>query len=249
MKIIENISISFFVLIPIALITGPLIPDIFISCLGVYFLIELFNKKLWYYLKHPFFIFSIFFYLFLIFSSLFSIDPYQSLESSLFYFRYIFFVLAIVLIINKKPKSIHYFGISLILTLIFVTFDAYYQYFQGFNLLGIEKKLEGRLSGVFGDEYILGSYLARLMPLFFFYLAFYKKTKSWMMWLAMTFLILVDILIYLSAERTAFFYLILLSLSIIILTKNFKYIRMFAFSISLLLLISCFNVLSNFMKR
>ena len=45
-------------------------------------------------------------------------------------------------------------------------FDAYIQLFFGFNLIGYEYNNGWkRLSGIFGDEYILGSYLSRIMPL------------------------------------------------------------------------------------
>ena len=44
--------------------------------------------------------------------------------------------------------------------------DGYFQFFTGVNLLGF--KINGmRVSSLFGDELIMGSYLSRLFPLLF----------------------------------------------------------------------------------
>ena len=49
----------------------------------------------------------------------------------------------------------------MLLTISFVTLDGYIQYFFNFNLFGFPKPEETIRLGVFGDEYILGSYQAR----------------------------------------------------------------------------------------
>mgnify|MGYP007000037017 len=47
--------------------------------------------------------------LYLILLSIFSIDPFTSLESSLFYFRYLFFSLGAVYLIDLDNKAVIYF--------------------------------------------------------------------------------------------------------------------------------------------
>ena len=47
-------------------------------------------------------------------------------------------------------------------------FDGFYQYFVGKNILGWET--HNRVSSLFGDEKILGSYLVRLWPIFLVYI-------------------------------------------------------------------------------
>ena len=42
-------------LIPVALITGPAIPDIFLSLIALYFLIKSIWKKKWHYYQNPIF--------------------------------------------------------------------------------------------------------------------------------------------------------------------------------------------------
>ena len=226
-----------FVLLPIALVTGPFFPDFIISVLGLFFIYESLSKRLFHYYKHPFVYLFTFFYLYILFRSFTSVDILLSLESSLFYFRYLFFALSVALIIDYDKRIVHYFSISLIIILLIVSIDAYIQYLTGTNFLGMMKEKDGRISGLFGDEYILGSYISRLLPIGFFYLAYLKNLKSWMMYLAMFFLISSDILIYLAAERTAFFYLILSTLLIILLTRRFKTIRIITFLFSILIII------------
>ena len=43
--------------------------------------------------------------------------------------------------------------------------DASIQIITGKNLLGMKNEIVDRISGLFGDEYVMGSYLARLLPL------------------------------------------------------------------------------------
>ena len=85
-----------FLLLPVALVTGPFLPDAFLTLIGIYFLIVSIQKKLYAYYKNAFVCFFIIFYLFLIMSGLMSDDIYLSLIESngpIFYFRYLFFVM------------------------------------------------------------------------------------------------------------------------------------------------------------
>ena len=47
--------------------------------------------------------------------------------------------------------------------------DGFYQYFNGSNILGIEKKVEHRISGLFGSELVLGSFISKYIFIFFIY--------------------------------------------------------------------------------
>ena len=86
------------------------------------------------------------------------------------------------------------------------------------HLLG--HKLEGiRVSSFFGDEKIMGSYLSRLFPLLFALFLVKKKQKFEIYFIGLLF-ILVDVLIFMSGERSAFFFLNLSTVFIIILIKD-----------------------------
>jgi len=126
------------ILLPIALITGPAIPDIFISIIALYFLTLTLSRNLWHYYHHPFIYGFIIFCFYGALRSLFSEMPMQSLtnEGSVFYFRYLFFALGVVYLIIHSPYLTKYLTIVLICTILIVALDAYYQYFTGFNLTG-----------------------------------------------------------------------------------------------------------------
>ena len=92
-----------------------------------------------------------------------------------------------------------------------------------------------RVSSFFGDELIMGSYLSRLFPLLFALFIIRENTKYEKYFISILF-ILIDLLIYISGERTAFFFLNLSTIFIIIFIKKFQMLRLFTFIISFLLI-------------
>ena len=78
---------------------------------------------------------------------------------------------------------------------------------------------------------LLGSYLSRLFPLLFALFLVKKKQKFEIYFIGLLF-ILVDILIYMSGERTAFFFLNLSTIFIIILIKQYQKFRLATFIIA-----------------
>ena len=111
-----RLDIKFFstllILIPIALITGPALPDILLSLIALYFLIKSFLQKLWHYYQNPIVIGFLIFCGYSIFRSLFSEMPLESLtrEGSVFYFRYIFFAMGVWYLLDKNihlPKFLN----------------------------------------------------------------------------------------------------------------------------------------------
>lgn len=172
---INRISFILLILIPISLSTGPFFPDFFLSLIGLLFVtnIFLYNKQL---LSKEFNYFNKIFILFIAWiflSSVFSNNILLSFENSLFYFRYFFFYLSIhYFLLDEKKENI--FLISIISTLIFINIDALFQKILGFNFFGIESYNNKRLSGIFGDESILGKFNLYLIPYFFI---FFETTK------------------------------------------------------------------------
>jgi len=82
-----------FLPLPFLIISGPFLPDLAISLMGIFCL---FNFKTYFNLDalkniKKFIIFLFIFYFFILLSSLLSEDILFSFESSFFYFRFIFF--------------------------------------------------------------------------------------------------------------------------------------------------------------
>ena len=231
---------SLFCLIIPALVSGPFLPDLFLSLIAIYGLSIMIIKKNYNILKHPFFIIFIFFYIYIFVNSLFSENIKNSLSSSIFYIRYLFFIIGGIYLLEKNIKLIKYFLFIFSLTFIFVSFDALYQLFYDFNLIGLEKQGD-RLSGMFGeDELILGSFLSRLFPLLIgIFIFIYKKPKNLIFYfLFLIFLTIIDVLVFFSGERTAFFYITLSTILMIFLLSNFKILRIISLVLSFLIIIS-----------
>jgi hypothetical protein len=113
--------------------------------------------------------------------------------------------------------------------------DGFIQYFFGNNIIGIPYT-ENRVSSFFGDEKILGSYLSRLFPLLIGLLIVNNLNKKITFCIILFIFISIDILIFLSGERSAFFYLILSTFLFIILMNHFKIVRIAALIISTIII-------------
>ncbi len=85
----------------------------------------------------------------------------------------------------------------------------------------------------------MGSYLSRLFPLLFALFLFKKKQKYEIYFIGVLF-ILVDVLIFISGERSSFFFLNLSTVFIIILIKEYQKFRLITFIIAII----CVLVLS-----
>ena len=102
----------------------------------------------------------IFFFLFIIFSSY--LNKNLDLEV-LSFLRFILIYLAISLISEKFKKN-NYANFKLLYFFIFViSIDTIIQFFLGYNLLGYQKYDHIRLTGIFNDEPIIGSFLMKLV--------------------------------------------------------------------------------------
>ena len=221
-------------LFPWALITGPFLPDLIVSLSGFVFLVGSVYQRMWqYYQNRLVWAFGLF-YGYLLIRSLLSVDIGLSLESSLFYFRYLFYVLAIIHCCNYHPKFIRRLAYSGLAALLVVCLDGYLQYFTGYNSLMMKQVHPLRVSGFFGEELILGSYLSRLIPIFFgLYLFIHRPLTPKSLLPILLLLILVDVLVFIAGERTSLFYLFLFTLGVIICSTQFKWLRALTFLISL----------------
>ena len=215
------------------LIWGPFFPDLIVSVSALFFLYYVFkNKDFYYFYNKPLIIFFIFCIYCILLSLFVAVDTKLSFESSLFYFRIGVFSCFIWYLIDKDKNILTYFYYALILLFSALVIDGYFQYFTGENLFGI--KIGGmRVSSFFGDEKIMGSYLSRLFPLLFALFLVKQKNKFEIYFIGLLF-ILVDVLIYMSAERVAFFYLNLSTVFIIILIKEYQKFRLVTFIIAII---------------
>lgn len=218
-----------FALLPISLITGPFLPDATLSIGSLILLIIILKNKEYFYFKNKIFILLGIICLIFFTSSLLSNDVLFSFESSLFYFRYIFFTISIIYL-SSRTNFLKYFFIFSILSILVLMIDAYWEFFTDYTLIGNRKTDDpSRISSFFGDELILGSYLARLTPIIFGLFYFYNYHKTKYIYLFGVLFLKIYILVFISGERTAF---ILINIFLIMyLIKYFNYRGFIFFSI------------------
>lgn len=229
---------SFLLIVfPFTLVSGPFLTNLSVTLIGLYYIFSIKKSQAKELFDNIIVKLIIVFWFYCLIRSLFSINVSLSLESSLFYGRFIFFSLGVALLLHQNKKIILFFGISLWVCLTLLTLDGYLQFFTAKNILGWERFGENRISSFFGEELVLGGFLARLMPMAFFFISFNFKNKYFFIVIALSLLILQDILIFLAGERVAFFFLILGSLMIIFLLPKYRIMRIITFSISCFLIV------------
>ena len=232
-------SIQFFsfliYLLPAAIISGPLFPELIVLSCNIFFFIKIIQERNLTFFNNFFFKFFLVFWIILNISALFSENILYSLKYSFSYIRYGIFILSVNYLINKNKNFINIFYKYLFFTFLILLIDSYFQFFFTFNLLGFEKPNNYIVSGLFQDEWILGTYLMRLSPLLialYLYLNKDSQTKinSYLFYLALIFP-----MIFLSGQRTPFFLsVIFLFSSLIILKLDKKKILCLLFSVSII---------------
>lgn len=221
-------------LLPLSMIAGPLIVEINIFLIICFFLYKKLNEKdfNFIYLKISYcFYLLIFFHLIgfvlLNFSEV-------SLAKSIFYIRFLFLMLCIsyFLQINEKIfiKFTFYIIFFCLLSLIIFGVIQYLEIIYSLSKNNLDNlifsKLHWRISSLFFDEYVLGSYIIRILPIFFacyFYMSekLSYKTKKYFFLI----IFISHIIILLSSERTSIFMLMFFDALFFLFIKNEKKIK------------------------
>ena len=253
-ELLSSNYFKLFFFLPILLATGPFFPDLAVSLSLLIFLMHYkkINFKLFLEGNYIFFSFLLFF-IWINLSALFSVDVLFSLKSSLPYLRFLIFIIITNHLFHsiKQQNSKNYIYIVIIL-ISFIILDGFKQFFTGTNFFGFEKPSDLRLSGIFDDKMILGSYLSKIYPLVLFFSFFYNlfKIRSYL-FLFSLFSILIFCLIILSGERASSFHFILFNFILIIClnAKLKKYIYLSFFVTLPFLILLIFHFKPNIQHR
>ncbi len=200
-KQILKINFYLIILLPIALISGPLISDLIVVISFILFFTYYKNFNFSNILKNKIIWILLFLWLVSISSSLLSNDIFFSLKSSFFFIRIILFIVIIRFLIGKNEKNLNKF-LNVLISIFFILFlDSIFQKYFGHNIFGLVSPNSVRISSFFGDELILGSYLVKLYPLLIGLLYIYKNSKFNLYFFSISLITLVTV--FLSAEKTA----------------------------------------------
>ncbi len=243
-KNLFNLQLYLLILMPWAIISGPLFSDLILILFGISFIINTIISKKYEFFYNKIFIIFLIWCIYILTISIFSSNILLSFQSTLFYFRFGLFFLGVIFILYHNNEGIYYFSISLFISFLFVILDAFVQYFTGFNLIGFEYS-HPRLSGIFGEEKVLGSYITRILPfiLAIIYLIKDKFKDNFLTDILFVLLLFLSGMItYLSGERTALFYYLIVFCITLIIKFNFRFYMIFFSFFAISSLFFIFNI-------
>ena len=235
----NKIPSFFLIILPFLLITGPFLSDLAVSISAILFLINSIKNKLFKFYKNYFFIFFLIFWLYIIFNSLLNNTNLDSLRISFSFIRFGIFTLSTWYLIENNKNILKYLFYSIVICFSLLIVDGYIQFIFGSNILGFKLVVGPRISSFFGDELILGSYIARFFPILFGLFIILKEefNKKKLLILISLLFIFSESLIFLSGERSAFFFMNLSAFYMLLMLKNYKKLRLIVLTLSLALIL------------
>ena len=248
--------------VPLLLITGPFLPDLFIVLAVIFGIFAIFIQKLEFSsidnkILKIFMIMLLFFGIYVFICSIFLFFQIEKLETTIFYFRFIFFALLSSLLFELKDlKFIRLFLFLYLIVFSLFFFDALSEYFIGKNFLSflglIDHPGKGilRVSSFFHEEKKMGRYIIFFYPITIYFILKLYKDSNILSILLIPLSLISFFLVLFSGERTAFLlFFIFLFFSLFFCSKKIKKIF-----IAKLLLISfigffCYFKFNNLNER
>ncbi len=195
-----NLAYYLVLLLPVSVIFSRFAADFSIVLLSVLFFLIRGENKIF---ENKLILISFIFIFFSSISSILSNDIFFSLKSSFFHLRFIFFLLTVsILFLYLKKNFLRAFFNVLIACYLILLFDATIQFVFKQNIFGYVVNPITRVSSLFFDELVLGSYLSRLFPLLCFLYIFLKlKINNYFI---LYFLLHLYFVVFITGERLSF---------------------------------------------
>ncbi len=235
----KNFINLFFFLYLISYICGPAVINLTLTLFSIYSLIYIINNKnilpSILLIDRSLKCFLIFF-IYICFKELFSENYNFEILSFL---RFIIIFIFISIYYNNHNSNVTFNFNILIFILAFLTIDTIIQYFLGYNLFGFEKFQADRLTSMFDDEPIIGSFLLKLTIISSTFIFFYHRKNFFLN----SILIFACLAILLSGERMPFLQM-LFGFTLIFIFVYRPSLKLF-FSISALILIILISIASQ----
>jgi O-antigen ligase len=205
------------VIVPISIFIGNFALNLNILLIDLLFLYFLSSKKVL--VKKNVLKFGLFLLMLFVINIGFSADLFLSVKGSLGILKYLIFFLAFAYFLESQTNKKLFFKLIFFIIL-FVVIDTFIQYLFGSDIFGnlLSTDHGKRLSGPFGDEYVVGAYLSKFIFFGMLYLIHSKINKYFHYFYLITMLFI----IFLTQERSAFFISLISSLFFILFYKNEK---------------------------
>lgn len=237
-------------LLPVSMIIGNAAININCLLISLLFLANIFKKKISLVNINKINIIFFLFFSFFLLNIYLSVNQKISFFSFLGIIRYVFLLAAILYCCKYIESFIDLFSKIILIILILVCLDTLLQFFTGVDIFGYELLAAHgvRLSGPFGDEYIVGSFISKFALISLFYLNKKKRTYEYL-WI----LIVISIVI-LSNERAASIMCLASLIVYFILTPRYNIKKKFlCFSGIIVFIMSLFTINTqlkeHFIKR
>ena len=196
------IGLTLLILSQIFFIAGSLLVN-FLTILSIilYFWLSNWENNLKFLKKYKFiFLILILYFLLNIFTS----DLKLLSATKIFvYLRFPLFTFAMIFFLNSIKSKMNIYLIFLNSFIIFLVFDSLIQFYFGKDIFGYSYNFDYlRISGPFGDEWIIGFYLFNIGFLFLSYINFFQKisnTKNILL------ILIISLSVLYSGERTTYF--------------------------------------------
>jgi O-antigen ligase len=213
------IKVLFF-LFPFFLISGPFLPDLFISLLSIIALIFFLKGTIISNYQKYIFIFLVSFYIYINFNSIISDFSVISFRISIPYIRYIIFAFFFAYLLKSLNSLQKIIIASFLISYLFLFFDSIYQIIFGYNITG-NPLLENRSNSFFGSKLVMGSYVARTLPIIIgiSFLVKYKNLK----FVRFLIFLICGSLVFFSGERLSLIYYLITLLIYCFIDYDKKY--------------------------
>ena len=233
-------------LFPLTLLIGSSFINSSIVLIDILFLFILIKEKKLSFLKNQSFYILLFLWATLIINMLLSINIENSLSRSIGFIRFIIFIFAIKLILNKNKNDDKLIFFSWSIIFFIVTVDIIFESIFGFNTLGFKSYLPGRISSFLNDELKIGNfYFGFILLTLSFIIYTIKKEKIFL--ISLIFLIIVS---FLTGERSNFIKIFIITfLFFLIVDKTILWKKLLLFFITLALIFLTISKNENLKDR
>lgn len=238
-------------LYPLFLILGPSINNFsqIVICLFSIYLI--FRKKIIIPKNQKNIFFTLIFLFFYSFLITYYNGNYFFLKNSLIFLKIIFLTILINYLITQKIFELKKFVHISSIILIIVIFDTFFQFVNGKNLTGYEIESNNllRLTSFFKDEYVVGSFIARIyLPVLLFF-TFSIKNQSHKFWFFLLFSIIINISIFITGERASVVITFINFCMMFVFIENLRKEIIYKFVLSILVIFTIFLVSDKLKDR
>lgn len=247
----RNISLVLCILIPISFIVGNAAINILSLLIFLFFIINILKEKNLEFFKQKYIYLLFICYLFILISLIFSNYISTILFKSLILFKIVILPVCFQYFFLKNSKRIVFFY-TCFLVVLFVCFDAWIQYFFNLNLFGANitgiNDTSRRISGIFFDEKILGSFIKIFSIFSFCYLIILHKVKKINIFFPYLFYLICFLTILITQERSSFLVFLLMT-SLICVYMIYKDKKNMLFLILPIIIISYLFISDNYVKN